>query len=281
MKIFIFISVTLLFNLLIPNQASAASGYKLDVCDLCSSSKMRARAKSYGIVNRTVEVQVVNPSSGVVKAYKVRSIREPGFETIDIYPTSVRSDVAEGARQAKKRLITIRAKISLHSDILNKVKDLYPNASANQMSMHVIPGKVAPSAMVITHYTDADSIFTGQYLSQQIGTPTASIVDMILSRVLHMAIAVFSDGSIMVFYKSAWSSIQWRIMGDYKIDGQGRIRKVITGAVVSPSTSTGSSGGDPGFVDGGSVTFSSTGAGTEWCFVQNGYTTYCWVEYNN
>jgi len=264
-------------------QASAYQDYSLVVCDACSDAEMQSRVKYEAIENRTVEVQVVNPSTGVVKAFKVLSISEPGFEDIDIYPAAVRSDVVSAASEAKGLIRSMRATAASNSDIIQRVQDIYPDAISNQVSLQLIPSSLVASAMDVTSPLGENAAHLSQYLGTKIGTPSFSLVDLIMRNVVGVAIAVFDDGSIMLFIVDPLSTHRWKVFTDYKIDSDGKLR-TISGALVTPGTASSSGGGSSGGSSGSSsgTVIGATGGGnsghggTGWCFVQTGQATYCW-----
>lgn len=65
-----YISSLLLLAFLSP--AIAANEYVLEICDNCSSYEMQNQAFQHRALNKTVEVQVVNPENGNVSAFRVK-----------------------------------------------------------------------------------------------------------------------------------------------------------------------------------------------------------------
>ncbi|WP_105181482.1 hypothetical protein [Pseudoalteromonas sp. T1lg21] len=229
---------------------------------------MQNQAFQHRALNKTVEVQVVNPENGNVSAFRVKSISEPGFETVDIFPAQIRNEVLVAAIEAKAELDSIKEKTNANPDLVTKARRLYDFPSYARLNLEKIPVTVVSSAREIA-LGNIHHIAVSQYLDDQIGIPS-NLKDLIVTLTLTYTITFFEDGSVMLFIPKPWSTIKWEVFGGTILDGNGNVLSISGG-----SSSSGGSSNTSGSNGTSTIVISS---GTEWCFVQQGHPTYCWME---
>lgn len=259
-----------------------ANNYEIAVCDTCTISEMKNTAISMKKDNGSVEVQVADPSSGVVAAYRVISVSEPGFESVDIFSVEVREEVQSSALEAKAVLDSMAVSAKANQPIVDRAKSIYNFRFFDRVAVSRIPITVANSAREIA-LGSSSHLSVSQHLGPVSIEFSSGLTDVILSAIATYTVAVFEDGSIIILKGYPFSSIQWEPFGSFFIDENGDIIELgnASSGGSGGSAGGGGEGGNPGLLGTISLPWQGTGGGgggTEWCFVQNDVVIVCWIE---
>ncbi len=257
------------------SKAVAGEEFILDVCGNCDVYYAQDAAREHKVANRTVEVQVADPINGVAYAFRVRWIREPGFERVDVYQTAIRDEITNAVNEAKVIIDAMNDNVRANPDIVDSARRLYDFPWYYRINLEFIPPSIAPTGIGMSQGSLSHS-YTSQYLSSQLNVPTGYL-DLMIALTFELTIAYFEgDGSMVLFRRSPLSQVQYEIAGDYALDGDGNIVPVPGGG--SSSTGGGSGSGSFGALTVVSSSGGGSGGGSGYCFMQAGYPTYCWND---
>lgn len=129
---------------------SAAAEDNILICSNCSAAQMSAMAQLVTPTPETIKTHVVDPYSGMVKAFNISQlIRDPS--TARVIPTNPSPEITQAALEAKVYLedITLSAQTT-HKTIIDNVRAAYPKGLPNHITVKTIPASIAPSGLDIS-----------------------------------------------------------------------------------------------------------------------------------
>ena len=220
------------------NVSFAGSDYKLAVCDSCNYSQMEAKAAKAYDGHQRKNIQVVDPTNGIVKGFYIKHESEPGFAYTNIDATSSKSEVVAAAIEAKAIIKKMKSSVSANEQLVERLRNMYPINLPSHLNLQIIPSSVGTSASNIK-IGNLAHLALNDYLKQKIHIPISNqILGAIFASLNHAVISVFeADGSILVLFTKI-STIRYEPVGGIYVDANGEVQ--VLGASSGSNTGSGS-----------------------------------------